>query len=119
MTKQALIELRDSVAAGKEHYLVGKIAEVFGPFDEPERGKSWLAYNAWQGSLDAAVAFLEAVLPGWVYVVANTSPYKDDHSICAVFPRSEDPEKSFEAEADTPARALLLATLDALIERAE
>ena len=115
MTKQALVELRDTIVSGKEHQLVGKIAEVFGPFEEPERGKSWLAYNSCRGSIDAAVAFLEAVLPDWDYRIYTE---KSKHAEVIVS-NSKDSTEYSEGFDLIPARALLLATLDALIERAE
>ena len=124
MTKQDLIKLRDKVAAGK--------AERFDPLFEialyPLKNDMKIVYLAndanlaqdrTEGSIDAAVAFLEAVLPGWHYGISSISPTDNGKCFCGV---SENPfvsRKIFEAEADTPARALLLATLDALIERAE
>ena len=113
MTKQALIELRGAIAGGKEHQVVGKVFAAFGSFGEPERGKSWFAYNAYNGSLDAAVAFLGAVLPGWIAEI-NT------FGMATIFQQGNYSQEPISAACKgNPARALLLATLDALIARAE
>lgn len=65
-----------------------------------------LFVSAYSGSLDAAVALWEALLPGWGL------SFRDDGWAVA-YPPSEE-RKSFEAEiANRPARALLLATLRA------
>lgn len=120
MTKQALIELRDKVASGdldstdlgvlhgyhalKRHWTNNL------EFNRDQKRQIFLAYN---GSLDAAVAFLEAVLPNWRWTVEKTS--KNEFT-AGLFKGGE----GFSVgEADTPARALLLATLEALIERVE
>ena len=64
MTKQALRELRDKVSAG-EHW-------HFSQFEPPELPLTWI--DAFNGSLDAAVDFLEAVLPGSDWVVRTCDP---------------------------------------------
>ena len=108
MNKQSLQELRDKVAAGElgarkwtpKELMV--MQRALGPCPENAR-------KAIEGSLDAAVAFLEAVLPGWDWEVSSgpEAIVKDMGS--------KEPVTIYEAEADTPARALLLATLEALI----
>jgi hypothetical protein len=57
-------------------------------------------------SLDAALALMKAVLPGWGWVVQSNAG--------AYIWREATPSDDVEAEADTPARALLLAVLKAL-----
>ena len=111
MTKQALRELRDKVAAG-EHW-------HFSQFEPPELPLTWI--DAFNGSLDAAVDFLEAVLPGSDWVVRTCDPNEPDAAYAHTW-LGDHPSISgvhHEYWADTPARALLLATLDALIARAE
>jgi hypothetical protein len=64
------------------------------------------ARGAFDGSLDAALALMKAVLPGWGWVVQSNAG--------AYIWREATPSDDVEAEADTPARALLLAVLKAL-----
>lgn len=66
--------------------------------------------------LDAAVAFLEAVLPKcqWQLISNDADDASKARAKLLTFNMMY-----FTAIADTPARALLLATLDALIARAE
>ena len=70
------------------------------------------AHAAFNGSTDAALALLAAVLPGWGWQ-AWSGPAGG--YFAAVDER--DPWEAVEHSAPTPARALLLATLAALIER--
>lgn len=62
--KEALQSLLAKVEAGASGSV---ISDAFGPFGPPESGVPWLAFNAFHGSLDAAKALHEAVLPGWEY----------------------------------------------------
>lgn len=94
--KIALRELRDKVAEGTF------IMDVL-PRHEVE------AYNAFCGSLDAAKALHEAILPGWRWSVAY-----DDWACVWKY----EVDGTFEARSDNPARAWLLAQLDALIQEA-
>lgn len=116
MTKQALIELRDKVAAGELDNVPRR--KLWVDFDIEERGYEYRvnvnAAKAYHGSLDAAVAFLEAVLPETPFWVERRI---DGRVWAGLFVGNLG--KTFQAYADTPARALLLATLDALIEGAE
>jgi hypothetical protein len=97
--KAALIELRDKVKAGE-----------FGTPDTPHCDLPVVhLIQAYCGSLDAAKALHEAVLPGFAWFVQ--SDYRGDN-----------PEASIEGhcvsvcfESDNPARAWLLAILEALI----
>lgn len=125
MTKQALIELRDKVAANAEKYVVVNQA-----IDALEGGFPRLEFSAilanfqkayFDDSLDAAVAFLEAVLPGSDWVVRTCDPNEPDAAYAHTW-LGDHPSISgvhHEYWAATPARALLLATLGVLIERAE
>ena len=130
MTKQDLIKLRDKVASGK--------AERFDPLFEialyPLKNDMKIVYLAndanlaqdrTEGSLDAAVAFLGAVLP--TFAINRISTWPNANARAEIWGTHVDncerwhhhSDGRFKAEADTPARALLLATLDALIARAE
>jgi hypothetical protein len=122
MTKQALIELRDKVAANAEKYVVVNQA-----IDALEGGFPRLEFSAilanfqkayFDDSLDAAVAFLGAALPDWSWGVQRTYEGSFLASV-GQFTAANMVKKRFETNADTPARALLLATLDVLIARAE
>ena len=126
MTKQALRELRDKVAAGKiapfTSAAAGRIiaSGLFGDNPMDQGCTVCLGREAHNGSLDAAVAFLEAVLPGSDWVVRTCDPNEPDAAYAHTW-LGDHPSISgvhHEYWADTPARALLLATLDALIARA-
>ena len=102
---QALTALRDKVEAGKWSF--NGWAEY--PISRKDMSKFDDAYN---GSLDAAKALHEAVLPGWTWVMgpAATHLWRDEDygdPFCA----------PYEGVADNPARAWLLAILEALIEQ--
>lgn len=64
------------------------------------------AWNAYHGSLDAAKALHEAVLPGWEWHLGPSN--------AKVYPYNGSPLKSWSGMADNPARAWLLAILRAL-----
>lgn len=101
-----LRELRDSVAAGT--FLAnGAIS------------REMLAYEAFSGSLDAAKALHEALLPGWKVAgirqedsgkwwIELREGYITSYNRVVIAPHHFD--------ADNPARAWLLAILDALIQ---
>ena len=121
MTKaDALIELREKVAAGDCDY--DSAWRYFVSRDMS--GAQWATRfrEAFCGSLDAAKALHEAVLPGWKWRKANW-PHKPnlievvapDLSSCLL-----DGSAGFatgEGNNSEPARAWLLAILDALIEQ--
>jgi hypothetical protein len=100
--KQALVELRDKVKAGEE-------------VSAYHASRTWPngyahAINAGAGSLDAAKALHEAVLPGWHY---NLAP-----GYCHVLPPKDNgDQEASTGQADNPARAWLIAILSALIEK--
>ena len=96
---EALIELRDKVKAGIDP---NEIAAAM-----PCQRTTDLTYGAFRGSLDAAKALHEAVLPGWGAAM-------EAHGWAIV----RHPTKRFfdcQATSETPARAWLLAILEALI----
>ena len=72
---------------------------------------SWRGKKAWDannGSLDAAKALHDDVLPGWEWHLGPSN--------AKVYPYNGSPLKSWSGMADNPARAWLLAIIRALIE---
>lgn len=116
MTKQALIELRDKVAAGDNEGWRECVVELIDQERKAFKPEFIEIGRMMDGSLDAAVALLEAVLPGWDAEIRTKKSWA-----CVSRPSSTElgPSDLFSATSDTPARALLLATLSALIEGAE
>ena len=119
-----LIALRDAVQAGKAFRL-----------DDPQRKartaeypclggyyEDNMAYGAFHGSVDAALVFLTAVLPGWklqaLQQFESGTWYSKIYKPMTDWPKWT-PFPEAEASAETPARALLLATLNALIAEAD
>jgi hypothetical protein len=110
--KEALIELRDKVKAGD--------ISVIGPssFSALDGGRGVYvdhqasdAMRAYNGSLDAAKALHEAVLPGWVLTFLGQDPYD---WVVAVFCERFGPRRQAIVPGN-PARAWLIAILEALI----
>lgn len=111
MTRKAdLIALRDAVQAGEPNRSDGTLYRLF--------ADDWV--HAWdvidRGSVDAALAFLAAVLPEWHFDVATSA---DGLAYYAHVSSPGEFRKVFMATSETPARALLLATLNALIGEME
>jgi hypothetical protein len=113
---QALIELRDKVKAGRATPSI--IVDAFGRFESPEVGNTWAVYNAYNGSLDAAKALHEAVLPGWSTEIIcrpfGIVPHQW-HIRLSTDSTGWGNGKSCSASNENPARAWLLAILEALI----
>jgi len=104
--KESLISLRDTVKAG------GVIRAIDARALWPGIGVWGEVCRASQGSLDAAKAMHEAVLPGWHY-----SLY-DDNGIGfseTQIERDDWQGEPFSGKDKSPARAWLLAILEALI----
>jgi hypothetical protein len=97
--KEALTIVRDSIVAGL-------------PFEHDASIAAGLPFGymgpALHGSLDAARALHDAMLPGWEWDVASTNA-------AAVFKGHVINGPAELASADNPARAWLLAILEALI----
>lgn len=72
-----------------------------------------LVMASFDGSLDAAVALLEALLPGWTIRVAFGGKSLAHVHVFMMRQLDSDPVKTASADSDTPARALLLAILRA------
>jgi hypothetical protein len=106
--KQAMLNLRDKVKAGD---IDGGLDPHFERGLYPTYGMSlvYQAGDAYNGSLDAAKALHEAVLPGWGWQIWGGSYATLSYD----FDGAEiDVDNSHE---DNPARAWLLAILEALI----
>ena len=114
--KEALIELRDKVRAGT--------ADDFGAVKPGWPIFRGYAESAYHGSLDAAKALHDAVLPGWA--LARLCDWPGCEASCEIWGTHEgkDGERwhhptdgRANADAHTPARAWLLAIFEALIEQ--
>jgi hypothetical protein len=100
----ALRELRESVATGTATDI------SFICLTPVEHAR---AYGAYRGSLDAALALHEALLPGWHYMIEDCRP--DDGAAVQL---GSAVSIDTGIEGDMPiARAWLLALLDALIRQ--
>jgi hypothetical protein len=66
--------------------------------------------DAARGDMNAVLTFVAEVLPGWFYLIGS-GPKGIDASVT----KKKQARKYF-GQADTPARALLIAALNALIE---
>lgn len=108
MNKQTLIDLRDEVVAGE--WFPGLAQRSFGGVQKYHH-----AHDAYNGSLDAAKALHEAVLPGWNWLVGT-------NTVLVSMPDGErmpDGRTGLVAGSSKsgidPARAWLIAILKALI----
>lgn len=111
---EALDSLLEKVKAGDDAFPDGwgwREFNVFGGCHEYSlASKARMAFN---GSLDAAKALHEAVLPGWDCTLSIGASHASLSE-----PIGRDPTRGWypgpEAEADTPARAWLIAVLEGL-----
>lgn len=99
--KTALRELRDWIAEG---------TFVLDAMPWPHEVT---AYNAFSGSLDAATALHEALLPGWFWEVSDDAEVTLMHSLGAGHGHVH-----IEPSNRAPSKAWLLAQIDALIQEA-
>lgn len=102
--REALEALRDKVKSGEgvPSALLFKLTDVLGT---PQ-----IVYDAYHGSLDAAKALHEAVLPGWWWKTIAPEPN---------FAQVGMPDVGvFSGQSDNIARAWLLSILSALISEA-
>lgn len=109
-----LVALRDAVQAG-DFVKFRIIAKVLAS-EARDIGKTWPSHDAQKamsGSVDAALAFLAAALPGWAWSIKTLATDNvqawTDRAYGLHQPGYHGTTK------DNPARALLLATLNALI----
>lgn len=109
--RKALIALRDTVVAGQwDHSPNGVVRKVF-PYQSASIDDLGLtAVEAFNGSVDAAIALLEAVLPRASFWVETKI---DGIHHAGVFVPNLG--RTFQAEAPNLGRALLIATLNAMI----
>lgn len=119
--KQALILLRDKVTAGGWSDATRALRswpQSFRDCAEPaflEAGLSKTirqAWSAYHGSLDAAKALHDAVLPGYGYGIIG--PMSDNTCRACCVPKVDNPPEYY-GQSQSPARAWLLAILEALI----
>ena len=106
-----LDNLIDVVEAG-EDYVERHIQRAFGGY----RSSANSAYinRAYHGSLDAALALHEALLPGWRWQHGFAVGGHGSHAATVWLPHMEDAQwKVHFAVGETPARAWLLAVLKA------
>lgn len=116
MTKRDdLIALRDAVEAGSWTVTHWRDFAAL-PTGDADNPGPILAHRAYHGSLDAALALHEGLLPGWAWGVETDD--EPPHDFSAVVLRSIPegaPWSVFYSGAAKPARAFLLAILEALI----
>jgi hypothetical protein len=115
----AIRELIEAVEAGDLHLVNAVLGKMSVP--PPDWCWDWISKvnSAFRGSLDAARALHEAVLPlPWVAVVMTANErMKPGAMVCKVVDGTVHADDEFKAEADTPARAWLIAILKALAAR--
>jgi len=102
--REALIQLRDAVRAGRE--------PEWDDVDDAMHNQWSRCLMAFNGSLDAAKALHEAVLPEWFYEIKTWTSHLPQKSCVAV-------GNNYKGTAKNPARAWLLAILEALIAEAK
>lgn len=120
---EALKEMEEKVIAGSGEPSARSWMRVFGIYPD---NRHILASRAYRGSLDAAVSLLEDLLPGYALQALSVWP-GEKNSYCELWgTHLEDGEYwhgfddgKFVASAGTPARALLLCIVRALIAQEE
>lgn len=116
--RKALEALREKVEAGEcRPYEIEEAAMDVWPADIGNV-RRWEIYtnakDAYEGSIDAAVALLEAVLPGWTWEMTG-------EGVATLYrPYGDEWDYSGDAEVqENPARALLLAIIKAKLEECD
>ncbi len=112
----ALKQLAAKVEAGEWSHddSIGCGNEIEILFGSALTGQMYRGWHAYHGSLDAAKALMEAVLPGWDVQIGT---YDDETFEASVAPALE--AKSYDRISHCMARAWLLAILRALISMEE
>ncbi len=77
----------------------------------------FLQADSYTSSIDAALAWVERVLPGWGWTVSNADDVKPCPKAWVWELSAENRAEHFSANAPTPALAIILAGLDALIAK--
>ena len=98
---------KEALAALIANVEAGETPVTWRAFDGDERTLMFI-HNAFHGSLDAAKALHEAVLPGWAWSIDRMG------QAMVWYPWVEGDSITHEAKATDPARAWLLAILRAL-----
>jgi len=111
--KEALAELIAKVEAGDIER--APFWKVWLP-ENPDGWLAWRAASASTGSLDAAKALHEAVLPGYAYGIIGT--LSDGDCRACVVPKIDNPPE-YHGRSGDPARAWLLSILKALMSEIE
>lgn len=108
----ALRTLIEAVEAGEFPHGINGAARAVFPYAEREADDLGLtAAAAFDGSVDAALALMEAVLPGWVWALDCEPGF----ATALIFkPNGDELYLQSVAKTDTPARAILLAILKAM-----
>lgn len=115
--REALEALRDKVKAGEFPTTwreLNKAGLAYGSYGLDMRGFAWEAFN---GSQDAAVKLLETVLPGWDWLLTNEGKHAGEAEgpVASLARPDLGPDDTFICSSKTPACALLLSILSALI----
>jgi dihydrodipicolinate synthase/N-acetylneuraminate lyase len=111
---EALKALAAKVEAG-DRFIDAELVSVFGKFGPPEDGLTWLARNAYHGSLDAAKALHEAVRPGWDVLTIGQD--FQDWKVGII--HQDGGSGEWCSSPTNPARAWLMAIIQALIAQEE
>jgi hypothetical protein len=102
--REALIDLRDKVKADKFNDAINAAESMWGTYASP----SVYFTRSLRGSLDAAKALHDEVLPGWWWSLDNRMASVSDMSVGPWFNAAID---------NNPARSWLLAILEALLNK--
>lgn len=116
MTREALTELLAKVEAGRNIEDMSEVPSALGTW-----GQSGMFIGAYRGSLDAAKALHEAVLPGWDYGISSGIRIGEPRiPVVVLAPRRLTmTDESITVEEEPAARAWLIAILKALIAESQ
>lgn len=106
-----LDKLIDAVAAGDDEESKSLIRRL-GVMDVIDPDQHGWAISAYRGSLDAAKALHDALLPGWFMADLGNLPKSGDW-VCVLHPKDLSEQRQKIERNATPARAWLLAILRA------
>ncbi len=112
------LRCRVANAKGPDREIDATIADIFTPIS---KGRHW-GYGGAEApkvtsSIDAALAWVEKVLPGCGWTVSNADDVKPCPKAWVWELSTENRAEHFSANASTPALAITLAGLDALIAK--
>jgi len=117
--KEALTELLEKVKAG-EWTETGDSDDMWLKWHDAMSPREWKRYNelskaSFYGSMDAALSLFEAVLPGWGGCVW-TGGAGDWAATVSIAPLGK-PRSQHSGKCTTPSCALLMAILEALVDK--